>query len=128
MMIRVTSGLPEIDKLTIHDITLLLVTVDGATEEPDQSSLHHSVHKVHIFTEYHSLCPLAGIGTLPPRLSPASVPLPPEPKGAHSQAGEGLGESQFRLLEKKLSTLPTLFFGGMPRGQTPRPDSVASPY
>jgi hypothetical protein len=35
------------------------------------------------------------------------VPLPPEPKGgggAHSPAGEGLWESQFRRLEKKLST------------------------
>jgi hypothetical protein len=34
----------------------------------------------------------------------------PEPKGggAHSPAGEGLGESKFRRLEKKLSTLPTL--------------------
>ncbi len=29
-------------------------------------------------------------------------------EGAHSPAGEGLGESQFRRLEKKLSTLPTL--------------------
>jgi hypothetical protein len=46
----------------------------------------------------------------PPNPSlPASVPLPPEPGGgAHSPAGEGLGESQFRRLEKKLSTLPTL--------------------
>jgi hypothetical protein len=41
-----------------------------------------------------------GIGTLPPLLSPASVPLPPEPKGegalSPAAAGEGLGESQFR--------------------------------
>ncbi len=45
----------------------------------------------------------------PTPLSPASVTLPPEPGGgAHSPAGEGLGESQFRRLEKKLSTLPTL--------------------
>ncbi len=29
--------------------------------------------------------------------------------GAHSPAGEGLGDSQFRRLEKKLSTLPTLW-------------------
>ncbi len=38
------------------------------------------------------------------------VPLPPEPGGggANSPAGEGLGESQFRRLEKKLSILPTL--------------------
>ncbi len=44
-----------------------------------------------------------------PSLSLASVPLPPGPRGeAHSPAGEGLGESQFRRLQKKLSTLPTL--------------------
>jgi hypothetical protein len=30
-------------------------------------------------------------------------------RGAHSPAGEGLGESQFRRLKKKLSTLPTLY-------------------
>ncbi len=29
-------------------------------------------------------------------------------EGADSPGGEGLGESQFRRLEKKLSTLPTL--------------------
>jgi hypothetical protein len=59
-----------------------------------------------------TVCPLVGIGTLPPLLSPASVPLPPNQRGgqwAHSPAGEGLGESQFRRLEKKLSTLPTLW-------------------
>ncbi len=41
----------------------------------------------------------------------ASVPLPPGTKGrgAYSPAGEGEGESQFRRLEKKLSTLPTLW-------------------
>jgi hypothetical protein len=44
--------------------------------------------KVYIYKEYHSVCPL------PTPLSPAS---------------EGLGESQFRRLEKKLSTLPTLW-------------------
>ncbi len=64
------------------------------------------------FLQYETVWPtLVGIGTLPPPLSPASVPLPPEPGGggAHSPAGEGLGESQFRRLEKKLSTLPTLW-------------------
>ncbi len=69
------------------------------------------MHKVRINKEYHSVCPLVGIGTLPTPLSPASVPLPPEPGGgAHSPAGEGLGESQFRRLEKKVSTLPTLWY------------------
>jgi hypothetical protein len=33
--------------------------------------------------------------------------------GAHSPAGEGLGESQFGRLEKKLSTLPTLCCTGI---------------
>ncbi len=65
---------------------------------------------VHI--EYHSVCPLVGIGTLPLPLPQASVPLPPGTKGgkAHSPRGEGLGESQFRRLEKKPNTLPTLWF------------------
>ncbi len=31
--------------------------------------------------------------------------------GAHSPAGEGVGEFQFRRLKKKLSTLPTLCHG-----------------
>jgi hypothetical protein len=46
-----------------------------------------------------------------PSLASECAP-PPEPKGggvAHSRAGEGLGESQFQRLEKKLSTLPTLW-------------------
>jgi hypothetical protein len=56
-----------------------------------------------------------------PPLSPASVPLPPEPKGGrgtHSPAGEGLGESQFQRLEKKLSTLPNLWGGANQGGRT----------
>ncbi len=67
-------------------------------------------HKVHIYIEYHNVFPLVGIGTLPPPLSPASVPFPPVPKGegTHLPAGEVLGESQFQRLEKKLTTLLTL--------------------
>ncbi len=38
------------------------------------------------YIEYHISCPLVGIGTLPPPLSPASMPLPPEPKrGGHTR-------------------------------------------
>jgi hypothetical protein len=62
-------------------------------------------HKVRIYREYHSV-PLVGIGTFPTPLSPASMPLTPEPgTGAQSPAGEELGESQFRRLDKKLRTL-----------------------
>ncbi len=44
--------------------------------------------------EYHNVCPLAGIGTLPPPLSPVSVLLPPEPKGVgHTRLRGGAGES-----------------------------------
>jgi hypothetical protein len=97
-------------------------------------------HKVRIYKEYHSVCPLEGIGTLPTPLSPASVPLSPEPKGwgAHSPAGEGLEKSQFRRLEVKLSTLPTLCYvpyldmenGPLPQGAHSRtcpPPSWAGP-
>jgi hypothetical protein len=66
--------------------------------------IYSTEHKVHIYIEYHSVCPLVGIGTLPPPLSPASVPLPPKQGGgAHSPAGEGVGESKFRRLEKTLA-------------------------
>ncbi len=65
------------------------------------------MQKVRIYKKYCSVCPLVGIGTLPTPLSPASVPIPPDAGGAHSPAGEGLGESQFRRLEKSC-TLPSL--------------------
>jgi hypothetical protein len=46
-----------------------------------------------------------------PSLASECAPLPRTGGGgggAHSPAGEGLGKSQFRRLEKKLSTLHTL--------------------
>jgi hypothetical protein len=46
-----------------------------------------------ICIQYHSVSPLVGTWTPPP---------------PHLFAGEGVGVSQFRRLEKKLSTLPTL--------------------
>ncbi len=61
-------------------------------------------HKVHI--EYHSVC-LVGIGTHPPPLPQACVPPDQKGDGSHAPAGEGVGESQFRRLEEKLSTLST---------------------
>jgi hypothetical protein len=48
-------------------------------------------HKVHTFKEYHSVCPLVGIGILPTPLSPASVPLPPEPRRGTLACGRGVG-------------------------------------
>jgi hypothetical protein len=66
------------------------------------------MHKIRIYLEYT---------TLPaPRWNwertQASVSLVPTPgtlgMGAHSPAGEGVGESQFGRLEKKLSTLSIL--------------------
>ncbi len=44
---------------------------------------------IHIYIEYLSVCPLVGIGTSPTPLSPASVPLPPEPKGGTLASGWG---------------------------------------
>jgi hypothetical protein len=45
----------------------------------------------------------------PSLASECAAPHPGTKGGAHSPMGEGLGESQFRRLEKKLSTLPTLW-------------------
>jgi hypothetical protein len=69
-------------------------------------------HKVLSYIEHHSVCPLVGIGTPPTPLPQARVPPPPADQrvgGAHSPAAKEVGESQFRRLEKKLSTLPTLW-------------------
>jgi hypothetical protein len=56
----------------------------------------------YIYLENHSVCPLVRIGT-PTPIPQASVFLPPGTKGGiHSPAGEGVGESQFEQLEKKV--------------------------
>jgi hypothetical protein len=67
---------------------------------------------VYMYKEYHSVRMSPLNSSLASECDP---PLPPEPGGgggggAHSPAGEGLGEFQFRRLEKKLGTLPTLWF------------------
>ncbi len=55
-------------------------------------SVYSIQHKVRIYKEYHSVCPLVGSGTLPPLLSPASVPLPPRTGGRGTLAcGWGVG-------------------------------------
>jgi hypothetical protein len=52
--------------------------------------------------------PSSELGLQPLSCHAASVPLPSEPEGggAHSPAGEGLGLSQFRRLEKSLVLCP----------------------
>ncbi len=63
-------------------------------------------YKEHHIVQY---IPSSELG-LPQPLSRKRVCPPPEPKGggAHSPAAKGVGESRFRWLEKKLSTLPTV--------------------
>jgi hypothetical protein len=72
--------------------------------------------KVRVYKEYHSVCMSPGQNWDSPNPSLASECTPPPRTGgggAHSPAGEGLGASQFRRLEKKFSTLPTLWLEGM---------------
>ncbi len=78
------------------------------------AKLCYTPQSTDIYREYHSVCPLVGIGTFPSPLSSASVPLPPEPRGVGRLArGWGVGESQFRQyrrLEKSLALcMPTLW-------------------
>ncbi len=50
------------------------------------------IRKVHIYKEYHSVCPLAEFGLPQPPLPQASVPFPrTKVGGAHSTAVEGWG-------------------------------------
>jgi hypothetical protein len=74
--------------------------------------LPHKVH-IYIYIEYHSVCPLVGIGTLPPPLSPANVPLPPPNQRVGTLAcgwGVGLGGVPTPTTGEKISHLPTLRF------------------
>ncbi len=48
-------------------------------------------HKVHIYLEFHSVCLLARIETLPLPLPQASVPPLPEPKGEMDTLAWGWG-------------------------------------
>jgi hypothetical protein len=71
-------------------------------------NLNDKDHKVNKYLENHSVCRLVGIGTPPSPLPHVNVHLPPDQRrGAHSPAGEGVGESQFQRLKKMLSTLST---------------------
>jgi hypothetical protein len=54
-----------------------------------------AVQQEHLYIEYHSVCPLVGIGTLPPPLTPTSVLLP-------------ISNAPIPTNGEKLSTLPTL--------------------
>jgi hypothetical protein len=55
-------------------------------------------HKLYC-REYHSLCPLIGIGTPPCTPSPASECAPPPGSAPHSPADKGVAESKFRRIE-----------------------------
>ncbi len=49
-------------------------------------------HKVLLYLEYHSVCPIVRIGTPPPKIPHLSVSFPRNQEGdAHSPAGEGAG-------------------------------------
>jgi hypothetical protein len=71
---------------------------------------HNFYHKVLIYTEYHSVCLLVGIGTPQPLSRKRVCPPPPEPKGGGGTLACGWGSPNSRRLEKRLSTLPTLCF------------------
>ncbi len=71
-------------------------------------------HKARLYKEFHGVCPLVGIWTLPPPLSTASVPLPPPPP--NQKVGWAgilacrweVGGVPIPTTGEKLSTLPTL--------------------
>jgi hypothetical protein len=69
----------------------------GSSSRPQTHVIRDGTpHKVHIYLEYHSVCPLVGIGT--PPLSRMQVCFPPEPKGEGFTLlppCEGVGEYQF---------------------------------
>jgi hypothetical protein len=72
-----------------------------------QSQSDSWIHKVHIHPEYHRICPIVRIETTHPqaRVSPPGG----GGGGTHSHAGDGVRRSPSGRLEKKPSTLSTLW-------------------
>jgi hypothetical protein len=67
--------------------------------------VYSNTHIVLIYTEYHSVCPLVGIGTPPTPLQQASVPYPLNQRvGGHTRLRVG-GGVPIPTTGKKLSTL-----------------------
>ncbi len=59
-----------------------------------------------VYLEYHSICPLVGIGTAPPSLASKYCMYPPPPptqRGARSPAGEGVGSPNLDDWRKNLA-------------------------
>ncbi len=111
--LRVYYALVILQNFMQHKSSFLLV---GAEQN---SNFDGQLNRFYLFlysTKYVNIksttvyVPSSELGLSQPLSRQRVVPLPPEPGGAHSPAGEGLGESQFRRLEKKLSTLPTLCY------------------
>ncbi len=77
----------------------------------DKDHLLGSHHKIHIYLEYNSVCPLVRSGTSPPPSPQARKSPPPQ-----NQRGDTLacrwrgGGSQYGRLGEKPSTLSTLWF------------------
>ncbi len=72
---------------------------------------HTYCHKVHLYTAQSTKVnvPSSELGLSHPLSRQRVYPSPRYQRGGgHTRLGEGLGEPQFRGLEKKLSTLPTL--------------------
>ncbi len=113
--------LQEVERVLVEETGHILTLHTNTNTRPDLTTITYSGmmpiaenphHKVLIYTEYHSVSPPVGIGT-PPTPLRRRVRLPPLNQRAegHTQLRVGGGESQFRQfrrLEKKLSTLPTL--------------------
>ncbi len=89
------------------------------------SSVYYDPHKVLIYIEHHSVCPLVGIWTPPTPLPQASVPPPPQDQrvggGAHSPAARGWGSSNSDDWRKSLALCllcaPTLPGGAVDTGE-----------
>jgi hypothetical protein len=91
---QVLSCLYWVQKYKVRVYLRTLVSTNTSKLAPDMCTvfnksfgakkIFYSDHKLRIYKEYRSACPLVGIGTLPTPLPPASVPLPRnQRRGAH---------------------------------------------
>ncbi len=84
---------------SIHACLLHILNRETKRESVDRGQAQSTYT---VYKEYHSVCPLVGIGTLAPPLAPASVLLSPEPEGGgHTRLRvRGWGSPNFDDLRK----------------------------
>ncbi len=106
----VSAPISKEAKLMMISQLFQTVSIKKRTYQRSSLLIDGAKHKVQIYRVPQCMFPRRNWDSPTPSLASECAPPPRNQSvgGAHSPAGEGLGESQFRQQEKRPSTLPTL--------------------